>query len=88
MRVNGIVLVSLYCDVCSLVSRLVTWALCLPVAKAESRQLGLLFGVGVVTTEAPKKFREGNGNFYASWVRGRIRQIVMRICWFVGNTSR
>jgi len=32
VRVNGILLVSLYCDACSLVSRLVTWARCLPVA--------------------------------------------------------
>ena len=42
MSVNGIMLVSLYCEVCGVVSRLVTWARCLPVAKAESRQLRLL----------------------------------------------
>ena len=41
--------------------------------------------VGVVSTEAPqsKKLREWNGISYVLWMRGRMWQIVMRICWFV-----
>ena len=36
MRVNGILLVSSFCDVCRVVSRLISWAQCLPVVTAES----------------------------------------------------
>ena len=36
MRVNGILLVSSFCDVCSAVSRSISWARCLPVVTAES----------------------------------------------------
>ena len=36
MRVNGILLVSSFCDVCSAVSRSILWARCLPVVTAES----------------------------------------------------
>ena len=36
MRVNGILLFSLFCDVCSAVSRLISWARCLPVVTVES----------------------------------------------------
>ena len=35
MRVNGILLVSSFCDVCSAVSRSIYWAQCLPVVTAE-----------------------------------------------------
>ena len=34
--VNGILLVSSFCDVCSAVSRSISWARCLPVVNAES----------------------------------------------------
>ena len=36
MRVNGILLVSSFCDVCSAASRSISWARCLPVVTAES----------------------------------------------------
>ena len=36
MRLNGILLVSSFCDVCSAVSRSISWAQCLPVVTAES----------------------------------------------------
>ena len=36
MRVNGILFVSLFCDVCSAVSQWISWARCLPVVTAES----------------------------------------------------
>ena len=36
MRVNRILLVSSFCDVCSAVSRSISWARCLPVVTAES----------------------------------------------------
>ena len=36
MRVNGILLVSSFCDDCSAVSRSISWARCLPVVTAES----------------------------------------------------
>ena len=36
MRVNGILLVSSFFDYCSAVSRLISWARCLPVVAAES----------------------------------------------------
>ena len=36
MRVNGILLVYSFCDVCSAVSRSISWARCLPVVTAES----------------------------------------------------
>ena len=67
---NEILLVSSFCDVCSAVSRSISWARCLPVVTAESGQSrffeklahSLAFAVikvGVVTTEVPqsKKFR-------------------------------
>ena len=38
MRVNEILLVSSFCDVCSAVSRSISWAQCLPVVRAESGQ--------------------------------------------------
>ena len=34
--VNGILLISSFCDVCSVVSRSISWARCLPVVTAES----------------------------------------------------
>ena len=34
---NEILLVSSFCDVCSVVSRSISWARCLPVGTAESR---------------------------------------------------
>ena len=33
---NGILSVSLFCEVCSVVSRLISWARCLSVVTAES----------------------------------------------------
>ena len=36
VRVNGILSVSLFCEVCSAVSRSISWARCLPVVTAES----------------------------------------------------
>ena len=33
---NGILSVSSFCEVCSAVSRSISWALCLPVVTAES----------------------------------------------------
>ena len=36
VRVNGIMSVSLFCEVCSAVSRSISWARCLPVVAAES----------------------------------------------------
>ena len=36
VRVNGIMSVSLFCDVCSAVSRSISWARCLRVITAES----------------------------------------------------
>ena len=52
--------------------------------------LAFVVKVGVATTQAPqsKKFVEWNGIFYALWVRGRMWQIGMRICWFVVYGSR
>ena len=35
-RVNGILSVSSFCEVCSAVSRSISWAWCLPVVTAES----------------------------------------------------
>ena len=69
MRVNEILLVSSFCDVCCAVSRSISWARCLPVVTAESGQprflkrlahfLAFVVKVGVVTTEVPqsKKLR-------------------------------
>ena len=69
MRVNEILLVSSFCDVCSAVSRSISWARCLPgysrvrsVAFFEKLAHFLAFvviKVGVVTTEVPqsKKLR-------------------------------
>ena len=60
---NGNRLVSSFCDVCSAVSRSISWARCLPVVTAESgwrrflitgsHFLVLAVKVGLVTTEAP-----------------------------------
>ena len=36
MRVKGILLSSSFCDVCSEVSRSISWTRCLPVVTAES----------------------------------------------------
>ena len=36
MRVNGILSVSSLCEVCSAVSRSISWARCLPVSTGES----------------------------------------------------
>ena len=36
VRVNRILSVSLFCEVCSAVSRSISWARCLPVVTAES----------------------------------------------------
>ena len=47
--VNGILLVSSFCDVCSAVSRSI-WVRCFSVVRAES----LAVKVGVVTTETPQ----------------------------------
>ena len=38
MRVNEILLVSSFCDVCNAVSRSISWARCLPAVTAESGQ--------------------------------------------------
>ena len=66
---NGILSVSSFCDVCSAVSRSISWARCLLVVTAESSQprffeklahfLAFVVKVGVVTTEVPqsKKLR-------------------------------
>ena len=51
MRVNGILLVSSFCDDCSAVSRSISWARCLPVVTAE-HFLTFVVKIGVVTTKA------------------------------------
>ena len=51
--------------------------------------LAFVVEVGVFTTEAPqsKKLREWNDTFYVLWMRGRMQEIVMKICWFVVYAS-
>ena len=61
MRVNGILLVSSFCDVCSAVSPSISWARCLLVVTVRvasffeklAHFLALAVKVGLVTTEAP-----------------------------------
>ena len=62
---NGILLVSSFCDDCSGVSRSISWARCLPVVTAE-HFLTFVVKIGVVTTKAPqsKKLRGWNGVSY------------------------
>ena len=58
---SGILSVSSFCEVCSAVSRSISWARCLPVAHF----LTFVVEVGVVTAEAsqPEKLREWDGIF-------------------------
>ena len=51
--------------------------------------LAFVVEVGVVTAEASQseKLREWDGIFYVLWMRGRMKQVVMRISWFVVYAS-
>ena len=72
-RVNGILTVSSFCEVCSAVS-------CLWLQRSQgSRQklahfLAFVLKVGVITAEASQseKLREWDGIFYVLWMRGRM----------------
>ena len=79
---NGILSVSSFCEVCSAVSRSISWAPCFPVVTAGVRVaaffeklahfLAFVVKVGVVTAEASQseKLREWDGIFYVLWMRG------------------
>ena len=81
---NGILSASSFCEVCSAVSRSISWARCLPVVTAKSGQprffeklahfLAFVVTVGVVTAEVSQseKLREWDGIFYVLWMRGRM----------------
>ena len=76
---NGILSVSSFCEVCSAVSRSISWARCLPVVTAAffeklAHFLAFVVKVGVVTAEASQseKLREWDGIFYVLWMRGRM----------------
>ena len=51
--------------------------------------LAFVVQVGVVTAEASQseKLREWDGIFYVLRMRGRMKQVVMRISWFVVYAS-
>ena len=76
---NGILSVSSFCEVCSAVSRSISWARCLAVVIAAffeklAHFLAFVVEVGVVTAEASQseKLREWDGIFYVLWMRGRM----------------
>ena len=67
---NGILSVSLFCEVCSEVSQSISWAQCLPVVatffEKLSHFLAFVVKVGGVTAEASQseELREWDGIFY------------------------
>ena len=82
---NGIPSVSSFCEVCSAVSRSVSWARCLPVVTAGGVRVAALLKklahflafvveVGTVTAEASQSenLREWDGIFCVLWMRGRM----------------
>ena len=93
---NGILLVSSFsCDICDAVSRPISWARCLSVVTVEffeglAHFLAFVVKVGVDTTEEPQseELSEWVCVFYVLCMRGRMLQIVLRICWFVVYASR
>ena len=75
---NGILSVSSFCEVCSAVSRSISWVRCLPVVTAFFEKLAhflaFVVKVCVVTAEASQseKLREWDSIFYVLWMRGRM----------------
>ena len=81
---NGILSVSSFCEVCSAVSRSISWARCFAFGYSGVRVaaffeklthfLAFLVKVGVVTAEASQseELREWDGIFYVLWMRGRM----------------
>ena len=94
----GILSVLSFCEVCSAVSRSISWARCFLVVTAEPRFLkkklahfvAFVAKVGVVTTEASQseKLRKWNGIFNVLRMKGPVQQIVMNISSFVMYASR
>ena len=66
---NGILPVSLFFEVCSAVSRSISWARCL-----LAHFLAFVVKVGVVTAEASRseKLRKRDVIIYVLWMRGRM----------------
>ena len=82
---NGILSVSLFCEVCSAVSRSISWAPAVFACGYSGVRVAAFFEklahflafvvkVGVVTAEASQseELREWDGIFYVLWMRGRM----------------
>ena len=51
--------------------------------------LAFVVKVDIVTAEVSQseELREWDGTFYVLWMRGRMKQVVMRVSWFVVYAS-
>ena len=90
VRVNGILLLFSFWDVCSADCRSICWARWWPAWTAEAGYPRLFKGkIRVLTTKATKskKLRIRNGILDMWWMWRWIQQITMRICGFVVHTG-